>query len=207
MINFEQQEEKSAWNDENTTDILRNSEIMQEQQQQKQQQQQQRDVVDDENKMTARRRIRIHPLPQFASAVNDDAPTQGPSFASVAKALQENVLRSFNHSSPPRERNRSKQKVKNQRQRRRAAPFPGARHTTRESTTHTTTAAAAHNIPIIPTQETEGDVFWNSVKSKMNVGVVAGAIAGGAAGLALAGPAGAYGTCVQLVSTMVLLLL
>jgi len=162
------------------------------------------------------------------------------SFSSVAKALQENVLASFNKQQPPvstRANNQSKA-------RRRTAPYPGARRSkTKEEpglattadaaavkssskaspapplakpketgasptsstpatvdapfSSEETTAALASAAPLTPEklpppQQQQENPIAKFVKGKVNVATVAGGIAGGVAGLALAGPAGAY---------------
>lgn len=148
------------------------------------------------------------------------------SFASVARALQENVLKSFNH--PAKKTTSSKKKKKGATRRRRTAPYPGARAARQAKAKQqqqqskqqssavratTITDDVTENIaysalsteeesmppppppPILSSpsrSKPENSAIWDAVKSKVNVGVVAGAIAGGAAGLALAGPAGAY---------------
>ena len=161
------------------------------------------------------------PRPCIVSTTQEDPVSVPSSFASVAKALQENVLQSFNH--PLRNKNTAKP-MRQPKQRRATASFPGQRQTSATTLVHPKEVQAEkrnhrtdrksvvvrrRNHDKQNDDNNDGDdesssssssssndplrLAWNSVKSKVNVGVVAGALAGGAAGLALAGPAGAYG--------------
>lgn len=120
------------------------------------------------------------------------------SFPNVARALQENVLASFK-----RGKEQGNDDCRSTPERRITAPYPGARAQEQDSSNRTTATAERASSQEENTIAKFADRTFEAVKGKVNVSAVAGGIAGGIAGLALAGPAGAYAGYVAAGSLMV----
>lgn len=107
------------------------------------------------------------------------------SFPSVARVLQENILSRFNEGNQ-QQNNQSSTPTK----RRVTSPYPG--NLTKKD------GKSQQKTKVVSADEDGGsfaqfaDRTFEAVKGKVNVAAVAGGIAGGVVGLALAGPAGAY---------------